>query len=721
MNGIASMFEIVYDAAAGLLQQAIYAGGYAALLAAPVLLINLVFRRWLSAGQLVFLWGLVLVRLLLPVAPATSLSLQNLISSEEVATAGPQLHYMNAPDTIQTVNTDMTQSAGPHSGAYTPIAAGFVEGLVLWLLALLPLVWIGGAVSSICWNVIGHWQLCRQVGRQPACRDERLLRLWRACCQQVGMRVHLPIVIFDRIRQPAVTGVVRPTLLLPTSAGSLDDDRLRLVMLHELAHVRRRDVAINWGLILVRAIHWWNPVYWLAASRFNSLREQACDSFAIRQGGQPTRVYRELLLTLAERELSVSGWRVTMPASLLSFLRMPFGRRGICNRISAMRFASLKQGRAHTAAVIVAILLLAACGLTDAKPPEQTMDASDWMPQATIDRSTWTIADTTSNAANVDLITRTYDIKSALDRISSEMGADVPAEKMLEPLLRYMILGSPQTSWSAAAPDDTPTQSKASQRTLSIDQTTLTVHAPAETHAELQRCLKAWEEGGLGQVSVECLFLTGLPDLAAETGISWQYMDPPSGDTRVELQPEPGTKTPVVRAATTIDDYFLVGLATLSERQAAKLRESAQQDRRANVLQAPKVTLFNGQHASILDVTQTPFVVGMRQTSVGAKEPKIAIVDEGMKLALRVTQGSDRASVRLSARIALSDIDNVRTVSTSLGDDTESIQIPRVKRCNIDVASEVADGQSLLIGCVPSYDERQLFYVLLTARTVKDP
>ncbi len=77
-----------------------------------------------------------------------------------------------------------------------------------------------------------------------------------------------------------------------------------MVMLHELAHVRRWHVAGNWLLVAIRAVQWWNPVYWLAAGRFRNLREQSCDAFALQWlAGRPAKEkeYGELLLSLAEK------------------------------------------------------------------------------------------------------------------------------------------------------------------------------------------------------------------------------------------------------------------------------------------------------------------------------------------------------------------------------------------------------------------------------------
>jgi hypothetical protein len=60
----------------------------------------------------------------------------------------------------------------------------------------------------------------------------------------------------------------------------------------------------------------------------------------------------------------------------------------------------------------------------------------------------------------------------------------------------------------------------------------------------------------------------------------------------------------------------------------------------------------------------------------------------------------------------------VRTIPAALGAGAESVQIPRVHRTRIDVASQTEPGQSLLVGCVPSYDTQRIFYVLLTPRLI---
>jgi beta-lactamase regulating signal transducer with metallopeptidase domain len=690
MNGIIAVVEACYQISEYLLQQAVIAGGYAGLVALVVLAINLMGRRWITAGQMALLWGLVLVRLLLPAAPGSALSLQQL------AGLGPA---EPTPGKYLLVSVDTPDAAAV--GAGTPAHAAAVANDGQWVEALiesLPLAWLVVSAASLAWVLTRHWQFCRRVRRWPACRDERLAALWEECCRTAGVRRVAPIVLVDELHQPAVQGALRAKLLLPGDAPAWSDETLRLVMLHELAHLRGRDLALNWLRLAIQSLHWWNPIYWLAASRYGSLREQACDAFVLRHSRHAAQSYRELLLTFAARQ-PVAGWRVTLPASILGF-HFRWTQRRVWNRLNALRTARDGQTRWHAIAVLLLVALVAYCGLTDAKPPQS---AEDWLPKATVDRGAWTIARPIADGPTVVV---TYETGDLLALLAESLGVPLDAaRKALKTNVEGILnAGRDPRVGGAAAPQ------------VSIDESRLIVSARQTEHDELRRLLAAWRAGGFSQISIETRFLSGLPDLAS-WGVSWQYVKSDGDDAPAdELAPGDGTQGPVVRAATAVDDYFLVGLATLDKAQARRLVDAAQSNRRANVLQAPKITLFNGQQASIFDVTQRPFVIGMLVEG-GKRQPKIDVVDEGVKLALRATV-AEASRIRLSAQIALADIGEVRTIPTSLGSGAEAIQIPRVHRCRIEVTSQTEPGQSLLVGCVPSYDAQRIFYVLLTPRLI---
>jgi bla regulator protein BlaR1 len=731
MNGSMPLITLFAAWCEWAFDQVLRAGITAGLLAVVVLAINVLFRRWISARQMSWLWGLVLLRLLMPVAPSSALSLQNVLTGER-ATENAASDLSPPSDGDAWTRKESLAAAAfkaesspavlppnePNLNA-TTVAARLTINLNAVLdriVGAIPLIWFAGAAACVLGTVVFHWRFCRLLRHAAPLDDPGLSGPWQACREQVGLGREIPILRCHGLSQPAVLGLFRPKLLWPAVAPELSDEQLRLVMLHELAHIARWHVATNWLLVAVRAIHWWNPVYWLAAARFQNLREQACDAFAIEQtSGRPTRAYSELLLTLAQQRPRADRWRVVLPASILGFLSAYFRKRQVANRLRALRTAGIARGRWHVAGVAALTGLVAVGGLTDARlpaapPPVRASQwLSQWLPPAAKD---WTSYAAPPSAPG-PVVTRVYDIAPALARLESDGETRDDPQWQLRCHLNC-LLSAMDSGQDAASASDRPRAEEA----FSIDDTRLTVTAPTNVQDELASNLRAWEQSGLAQTSIETRFITADRDITQRLGISWRYLEAFSDDREQDFPSEKGTGDPVVRAKASIDDYLPMALATLDEQQAQLLVRAAQGEPRANVFAAPRITLFNGQRASILDRAQRPFVVGIEDDRAGLTRPKIAIIDEGIKLTLRAIQSVDHRRIELAGRLELSEISEVITASTQLDGETKTIQVPRVKRCRIDVASEIPDGKTLLIGCIPAYEQQKFFYVLLTARCV---
>jgi HEAT repeat protein/beta-lactamase regulating signal transducer with metallopeptidase domain len=101
-----------------------------------------------------------------------------------------------------------------------------------------------------------------------------------------GMGVS-PRILFLRSRSatmPMAWGVVLPSVMMPADADRWPPERLRIVLLHELAHVKRRDCLTHLLAQLACAIHWFNPLAWMAARHVRTERERACDDLVLAAG-----------------------------------------------------------------------------------------------------------------------------------------------------------------------------------------------------------------------------------------------------------------------------------------------------------------------------------------------------------------------------------------------------------------------------------------------------
>jgi beta-lactamase regulating signal transducer with metallopeptidase domain len=733
MNGIMSAIENLCDTV-----DPLTAATCAAFLALFLGAIDLLFRRWLTAGQMGLMWSVVLLRLLLPVAPSSPFSLERLVELFDNATVVE--NDVKPPAVKAALQASAPVAVPPNNAVAPPLAADVAlpsDGVTYWanlIFPLLPPLWFAVGISTIVWTLTRQVHFCRRVQQAPRCDDHRLLNLWATCCRSAG--VHRPgtIVVFDGVDQPAIMGLFRRTLLLPSDAVELTDDQLRMVMLHELAHVRRWDIAANWLLVAIRAIHWWNPFYWLAAARFRSLREQACDAFVVRRiDREPIASYSALLLRLVERQPTSGSWRVMLPASILGFFPSAFRRRPIRTRLKALRTAAAVPNRWQTAVAASLILLFAVGGLTDARDSEESMDIPTWMAQhPDVDAQLKARQQSYIKQPTFDgpRFTRTYGIKKILDRISQTEPNRNDAQAHMEGVLKLMFRATNDLNARSGAlgktpaasptpPNTAPTSTGAgpSQMSYAIRDNTLTVDAPEPLHERLTRILEAWADAGLSQFTVQTRFIRFQRDIIADLGVSFESIEAFSPDLPSRMFVSSHDTTPVVRGESRVDVYQPVVVAALDETQLTKLVDFAQSDRRTNILSAPTVTFFNGQDCTIADCTQRPFVVGVTQSNPpGANQPKIVVIDEGTKINLRCSQTRDRKKVHVQGNFEFSAVAEVSTATMRLNGDPVTVQIPHVNRNTLEVVHDIAPEHTLLVGFLPTDNKPDCLYLLLTPK-----
>ncbi len=104
------------------------------------------------------------------------------------------------------------------------------------------------------------------------------------CARQLGLPDRLPVLATEPGSMPMTVGWLRPAILLPEEAESWSPERRRVVLLHELAHVRRGDVALQLLARIALNLYWWNPLAWLAWRQILKEREHAADDLVLRTG-----------------------------------------------------------------------------------------------------------------------------------------------------------------------------------------------------------------------------------------------------------------------------------------------------------------------------------------------------------------------------------------------------------------------------------------------------
>jgi beta-lactamase regulating signal transducer with metallopeptidase domain len=210
-------------------------------------------------------------------------------------------------------SSSMAVTSGP---VVTDVTATTVEVTQMPTLswgALLLAVWAVGAVFILGKLWLGFAYLARLEARSSVREEGR----WRALADEISrslvLRRRITILHSPDPVLLVTYGIRRPRLLLPVDAETWSDEHVRMVLTHELVHVRRHDPATMVLVELVCALHWFNPLVWLCAARVRRESECACDDAVLRCGTDATR-YATLLLNVARLTAARHRAWVTAPA-----------------------------------------------------------------------------------------------------------------------------------------------------------------------------------------------------------------------------------------------------------------------------------------------------------------------------------------------------------------------------------------------------------------------
>ncbi|HET9730406.1 MAG TPA: M56 family metallopeptidase [Acidimicrobiia bacterium] len=170
---------------------------------------------------------------------------------------------------------------------------------------LLLVIYVAGIVGVLTPTLVASIRIRRLIRGARPIEDGAWSTGLAEAQRSLGMARSVRLLESAGVAVPMTAGVLCPVIVLPPSASACNESQRRMVLMHELAHVRAADWAFNLAGRLVCALYWFHPGVWWIARRLRTDCELACDDHVIESGARRSE-YAELLVEAADRAARVT-------------------------------------------------------------------------------------------------------------------------------------------------------------------------------------------------------------------------------------------------------------------------------------------------------------------------------------------------------------------------------------------------------------------------------
>jgi len=203
------------------------------------------------------------------------------------------------PDRAQTDLSDMNRMSILPDKSLTENPSKMETALQRWPKWFLS-AWIMGAICCWLWLLLGDISLRWILRKAQPLRNNRQTALLKALCKEADIDSAVQLYQSREINTAVISGVFRNKVVLPQNSHQWSEQQLKIVLSHELAHIRRRDSLIEIPAKIALILYWCNPLVWLIVRQLRIERERACDNAVLNAGFKPSAYAAQLMEVAAD-------------------------------------------------------------------------------------------------------------------------------------------------------------------------------------------------------------------------------------------------------------------------------------------------------------------------------------------------------------------------------------------------------------------------------------
>lgn len=411
--------------------------------ASAMILVVMAMRALLSKRMspvvVMMLWAVVLVRLCIPVMLESPVNIGRIIPEQpvqqvseasETSSVLPKLPALQGPASVPETNVygeiiqqperyETTQ--GEPEATVSWSLSSFVDRIPWW--SILTAVWIVGAAIVLCATARHYIMFRRRLKKCVQTTDDTLIRIVNQYKRELRVNKKVKVIECSDIKTPAVFGYYNPTILLPTEfIRNMDDYAVRCILLHEMCHIKRRDILKSYAWLVAKALHWFNPLVWIAYKMFKDDTELCCDQMVLSKLNEKRKYeYTQSLIDV---------FRMSRQTEALSLTISLFETKTkLVERVMRMLKPERKSKAAAWVSFMLAAVMIVACFTTSCMPVKETDE--------TIDAALAEIQNEDADEKETEDLQQIPEQNYQLEDVQAE---EIVVEEK-EPLARYRVTG----------------------------------------------------------------------------------------------------------------------------------------------------------------------------------------------------------------------------------------------------------------------------------------
>jgi beta-lactamase regulating signal transducer with metallopeptidase domain len=335
-----------------LFRQVIVLSIMGSIFAIAILLIKAIFRKNLSGKVHYYIWFLLVLKLIIPLNFQSQLSPLNFINDKSQKYNISSVVNQNISSITNLNTNNKIQKSVVQKDIYKQPMT--VKSTLKFNLKTAAIIWIIGDLSILAYIIFTNIMLWININRRPNCKRQDVDDILQE--SKLKLRINSKIsVIYDKdIKSPFAYGIIRPKILISEHiVDKLTSQELKFVFLHELTHIKRKDLIVNVIIILLQVIYWFNPIIVYSLYQFKQDCELACDS--------------AILAVLNSNEIRDYGETIINMIKILSNPNLFVGTLGFSNKNIKRRIIMISSfNKKSITGTVIALCLVFMVGCSSA-------------------------------------------------------------------------------------------------------------------------------------------------------------------------------------------------------------------------------------------------------------------------------------------------------------------------------------------------------------------